>query len=294
MAVSSSAADWQRLAGAVERLVEATRASNRDADLAPIEKRLATALRKAWAAQGKAFLEGFAALKTQLATTEGRRRLREAGDTPDWQPIWDDAAGSGDGDMEDALNAGAEDALTVGGTATADSFTLANAFDLSNPGAVRYLDKYAADLVTQIDDTTRDTLNRLITGGVQQGLGYEKIAALLRDQFDNWAEPQAHIRDRAEMVAVTEIGKGYEAGARVVIQGLQDQGLEMEKQWLPVDDPCDICAANADQDWIAADDAFDSGDDTPPGHPSCRCTTLYRRVNSDGSTTDEGEGEGGE
>jgi hypothetical protein len=191
--------------------------------------------------------------------------------------------------MEEALNSGAEDALMAGAAATEASLGLETSFNLSNPLAVRYLDKYAADLVSNIDETTRDTLNRLITGGVQEGLSYQKIAATLRDQFDNWSEPQAFIQDRAEMVAVTEIGNAYEAGSRAVVQDLQDTGLEYEKSWLAEGDACPICEANAEQDWISADDGFDSGDDTPTAHPACRCTTLYRRVNSDGSTTDEGD-----
>jgi len=277
---------------AIDRFLEASRASDRDAQVRSIENPLAKQLRTGWRKQGKAFLSALGGIRDQFPAQESWRLREAVGDA--WQPIWSDSSAAGDPTMEGALNSGAEDAYLAGAVATEASLGLSTGFNLSNPLAVRYLDKYAADLVSNIDDTTRDTLNRLITGGVQEGLSYQKIAATLRDQFDNWSEPQAHILDRAEMVAVTEVGNAYESGSRAVVQDLQDSGLEYEKSWLAEGDACPICEANAEQDWIPADDAFDSGDDTPTAHPACRCTTLYQRINSDGSTTDEGDSGSGE
>jgi hypothetical protein len=272
------------LVEAIDRLLEATRAEQRDDTLQPLEDACAKSVRAGFKAQGKAFLSGFAGLKGDFAES---RRLREADETPAWEPIWDDAAAAGDPTLEDAIDAGARAGLEAGGTAITTSLGLETAFDLSNPEAVRYLDGYAAERVTAIDETTRDTLNRLITGGVQEGKSYEKIAASIRDEFDNWAEPQAYIRDRAEMVAITEVGQAYEHASRSVVNDLVSHGLEYEKSWLAEADACEhICAPNQDEGWIAIDQQHQSGDDTPLGHPGCRCTELYRRV---GSTT-EGEG----
>jgi len=41
-------------------------------------------------------------------------------------------------------------------------------------------------------------------------------------------------------------------------------------------DECDICAENESAGWIPIDEAFPSGDQTPPNHPNCRCACLYQ------------------
>ena len=35
---------------------------------------------------------------------------------------------------------------------------------------------------------------------------------------------------------------------------------------------CALCEDNEDQGWIPEEEAFESGDMEPPGHPNCTCT----------------------
>ena len=44
---------------------------------------------------------------------------------------------------------------------------------------------------------------------------------------------------------------------------------------------CDDCEANEAAGLIDLDEAFPSGDDSPPAHPNCRCTVETRTVQDD-------------
>ncbi len=70
----------------------------------------------------------------------------------------------------------------------------------------------------------------------------------------------------------------YEEGNASLVRDIEEVGIKMEKSWSTIGgDACEeICGPNEAEGWIAADDAFQSGDMQPPGHPNCRCTTLYR------------------
>lgn len=275
---ASPATEREAIARVLDAFFEADRIASKAALLLPLEDTMAAGVRRGFRRQGTAFLRRFESLRGTFAES----RLREADDAaPAWEPLWDEAAPAGHAELTAAANAGAEAALLAGGKAVVASLGVETSFDLANPAAVRYLDRYAADLVTGIDETTRDRLNSLITGGVQQGMSYEKVAATLRDQFDNWAEPQAFVRDRAELVSITEIGNAYEYAGRGVVDGLVAAGLDYEKSWLAEGDACPLCADNADEGWIPLDSDFSSGAQQPCAHPACRCTTLYRRVGSD-------------
>ena len=63
-------------------------------------------------------------------------------------------------------------------------------------------------------------------------------------------------------------------------QGLQSDGLPMEKKWLSVGDKplgdnkpaaCSICLTNDRAGWIPIDDTFPSGHMHPLAHDGCRC-----------------------
>lgn len=121
------------------------------------------------------------------------------------------------------------------------------------------------------------TSPQLITEGIEQGTSYTQVAKEIRDAFTGFhtPSPQKHIKDRATLVAVTELGNAYEA----VVRQLADRGLMMEVSWLTVDDErvSDGCMDNQAAGWILFGDAFPSGHQRPLRHPGCRCTALYRR-----------------
>ena len=158
-------------------------------------------------------------------------------------------------------------------------------FGLDNPRAVGWVESHGAQLVARVDDTTRDMLRDVVSGGVAQGRSSEKIAKDIITLFPEMAEgrPQEHIDSRAHGIAVTEMTFAYEQGQLTVATQMQDAGLTVKKSWLTVGDENvdDDCASNEDAGEIDLDDSFPSGDSEPPAHPYCRCTTTYRVLTSD-------------
>jgi phosphohistidine phosphatase SixA len=134
----------------------------------------------------------------------------------------------------------------------------------------------AEHLEDDLDDTTdRETGNELKDSfDAVTPLSYAAVLEALRQQFAQYADGIQGQVSRAETVAVTEISGAYHDGGHAVAM---DAPAETEKLWDGEDDMCPECQANADMDWIPSPAPFDSGDDTAPAHPNCRCSVSYRR-----------------
>lgn len=93
-------------------------------------------------------------------------------------------------------------------------------------------------------------------------------------------------RERAQMIAETELAYAYNKGADDAIHQAQDEGLlpRMKAKWSTAADEgvCGICAA-LDGVEIDLGDSFDykgkvlygGQKQTPPAHPRCRCAICY-------------------
>ena len=93
-------------------------------------------------------------------------------------------------------------------------------------------------------------------------------------------------RERAQMIAETELAYAYNKGADDAIHQAQDEGLlpRMKAKWSTAADEgvCGICAA-LDGVEIDLGDSFDykgkvlygGQKQTPPAHPRCRCAVCY-------------------
>lgn len=262
---------------------------HRDSVTGITEKKLSYTLHLIWQAQ-----------KTRVATELDNRRIlfevegsivREA---LAWSAVWDSMLSSWDkilrevsAKFKDAISS----ALTIsyrGGIdaqlADLPANDLPVQFSLPNEAATQWSEVNAARLVSGIDDTTRISLRLLLTNARENGWAYTKTADEINAKFDGFSQAaaQRHIRDRAQMVAVTESCDAYEAGSHKAINTLQTYGLVYDKSWLAAGDACpNICAANANQGWIDFNSTFQSGDITPSGHPGCRCSALYQRREED-------------
>ena len=147
-------------------------------------------------------------------------------------------------------------------------------------GAYAELERTAAERVSGIDEVTRASIKEIILTGYEERKPYSKIAKEIKDEFAEFAAPSPlkHIRNRAELVAVTELRDAHEKSQQKMIQTFADDGFEMEKSWLLTKDErlCDICRSNGEARWIPAAFAFPSGHLRAPAHPGCRCRTVYR------------------
>ena len=149
------------------------------------------------------------------------------------------------------------------------------------PPLTRDMRRRAAERIAGIDDTTLGLLRTLIEQAIGEEWAYTKLASAIRTLFRDFgrAVPQRHLRDRAELIAVTEIGQAYIDGQLDNAQRLVDRGAQIEKSWLTVGDDrvSDGCRFNADQGWIPLAQTFRSGHAAPLRFPGCRCALQTRR-----------------
>jgi hypothetical protein len=228
--------------------------------LRPTEDKLRRAIGRAFVAQGTRLL---------------------AGRATDWIAAFDTVSGATTSLFLDPIQDAAQVAMVAGARTLIAELGVEIAFNLRNPRAVAYLDAHGADLVAGINTTTRDSLRALLRQATDEGWSYNRTARAIRTQFNGFAGklPQAHIVDRASLVALTESGMAYEAGNAIVVADLQDAGLVMEKSWLTVNDNRTSagCRENQAAGWIPYEENFPSGHAHPLRFPGCRCSALYRR-----------------
>lgn len=133
----------------------------------------------------------------------------------------------------------------------------------------------------RIDDTTRDMIRGIIADGLDENIGTDEIA-------DNIEESTGFSRERAELIANTEVRR---ANSDAALDGYREArdgaGVDVKKEWLLGDNPCDVCEANAAQGAIDLDETFESGDDAPPAHPNCECAVAPVVVEPESSSSDD-------
>jgi hypothetical protein len=178
------------------------------------------------------------------------------------------------------IEAAVAKALKMGALALIGQTGMKISFNLANPRAVAYLTDYGARLVKGINETTRETLQRLVAQGANEGWSYKRIAGEITQRFEEFAagKPQEHIASRAHLIAVTETGNAYARGNFIVAQDLSDAGLQMWKSWSTMGDDrvSDGCRANAAEGWIPVGQLHQSGHMHPLRFPGCRCDELYK------------------
>lgn len=156
---------------------------------------------------------------------------------------------------------------------------------LPNLRAQKYAKKHAAEAVTQINDTTRKEIARIVSDGVKSGSSYNDIAKEIKNKFEEFAVPmpQKHVSNRAVLVAVTELANAYCEGNAQVGNYLQDNGVKMMKAWQTLEDDrvSDGCKENERVGWIPINKEFPSGHMHPPRFPGCRCDFLQDILEED-------------
>lgn len=150
-----------------------------------------------------------------------------------------------------------------------------------NTRAVLFAQDRGAELVTDIEATTREQLRSVVTEAIEEGWSNTQTRAAIRDSF-------SFSDSRADMIARTEIAK---ADARGNFIAYQESGVVSGKTWLLSNDhdQDDECNDNADAGIIDLDDAFPSGDTEPPAHPNCECdfAPVVDQQPDDASSDDE-------
>jgi Phage Mu protein F like protein len=162
--------------------------------------------------------------------------------------------------IEDVAADRAQDELLSLGIASDSDF-----FDHANTRAADYAGTRSAELVKDIQESTRNRLRDVITYGLNEGLMRDDIIDMIMDQ--------SFSEDRATLIADTEVAMANGQGALAGYKEAKAAGVKLKKVWICDDDPCDICEENQSQGPIEVDAEFDSGDDAEIAHPGCRCHT---------------------
>lgn len=285
---------------AADLVITKHKVQHRDSVTGITEKKLSYILHLIWQAQKTRIAAEFDTKRNLFESSgsferwfyrEGALTITEA---LSWSGVWDNMLSSWDKILRE-VSAKFKDTITAALTisyrggidaqvADLPANDLPVQFSLPNEAATQWSATSAARLVSGLDDTTRNNLRSLLTEARESGWAYTKTADEINARFDGFshAAAQRHIKDRAQMVAVTESCDAYEAGSRKAINTLQTYGLVYDKSWLAAGGACpDICLANSNQGWIDFKTDFQSGHVTPSGHPGCRCTALYQRREED-------------
>ena len=136
-----------------------------------------------------------------------------------------------------------------------------------NTRAAAWAEGHAADLVSDITETTRNKIQSTITEALTDGWAQDELILALKHDY-------AFSKDRAELIANTETNNANNQGA---LQGghlMADKGIHVKKKWLDAAEPCDVCTINAEEGWIELDEEFTSGHQCPTAHPRCLCALM--------------------
>jgi SPP1 gp7 family putative phage head morphogenesis protein len=135
-----------------------------------------------------------------------------------------------------------------------------------NERSIQWAQDHAAELVSQLEENTRDQLRATIVSAIEEGWGADKLAGEISDSagFSDY---------RSEAIARTEIISANNQGA---LASYRETGVANGKSWLTAGDDLveEDCEANEAQGAIPLDEDFDSSDDAPPAHVNCRCTLI--------------------
>lgn len=256
---------------AATRFSEALTRRQIDKAIAPIQSKLEKECAALFRRQSGALLAKLGKL---------RHYFRESA-AEDFDDLFDSATLNTSMDMMQSIDTAISSAVLSGGKMLIRDFKASINFSLTNPRAVAYTRDKAAESISGIDAETKDVVRRILVTGIENGDSYSSIAKQIKDRYTQFAigVPQQHIRSRAELIAVTEVGNAYQAGNLIAAQEMRENGLKMQKSWLTSNDErvSDGCKENAAQSWIDVNKAHASGHMTPLRFPGCRCTELYRR-----------------
>lgn len=284
------------LSNRIWRVLSEAHQLRRDRKLNPAYDEVAEDFRSAWRTQERVFMRELNTRRPQIELHEKRYTIGVSS-ADDWSPripieeqqiiffepddLFQVAIAQTIESMVDSLDAGYLAGLRAGANQAINDFAIGLTFDRQNPRALAYTENRAAAMVSRINETTRGQLRTVIRNAVRDGKSYQELASDIRGTFQGFRTPSPlkHIKDRAELVAVTEIGDAFEHGTEMMAREMQDLGQPMEKAWLTVGDErvdSGICGSNEGQGWIPLNETFGSGHTRPLGHPGCRCTDMIR------------------
>jgi hypothetical protein len=137
---------------------------------------------------------------------------------------------------------------------------------LANPRAVAAAQAQAAELVSGVEQTTRDNLRRLVVQAQAEGWSTKRLADAIASDYTFSA-------DRAWVIARTELARSSTAGNIEGWRQAAKLGVNIQKRVIlgQNENHCLVCTGAVLEGAIPLDDSWAAGFQTP-FHPSCYCT----------------------
>jgi hypothetical protein len=164
---------------------------------------------------------------------------------------------------------------------------LEGSFDINNPRVLKFIANYSYKFVQGINATTVAMLQAAMSTGMEEGLGMDGIAGLIRGVFENCT------KYRSLLIARTETIRASNGAAR---EAYEQSGVVEGMEWLvTIDDrTCPLCNAMSgkvvglDENFFNLGESLTVGEGAnrvtmkfdyedvgyPPLHPNCRCTVV--------------------
>jgi hypothetical protein len=147
--------------------------------------------------------------------------------------------------------------------------------------AEAYVDDWTAKKVSDVDATTKKNIRAYVGSGLDKGKSYSQVADDVFAEIGDQA--------RADLIARTEVHSASQAASLAVAQ---KSGLDLDHQWLAVDDAkTRDDHLDADGQTVALDEPFEVGGEELafPGDPNasasqvcnCRCVEVYTTKESE-------------
>ncbi len=141
----------------------------------------------------------------------------------------------------------------------------------------QWVDLKGADLVVNITDNTKSQLRTILNRGIEEGLGTDEIARIIRDSGNIGGLKRGKVIARTEIIRASNLGS---------IEGARNTNLELQKEWISTrDGRTRETHAILDGQVVGLDKPFNVGgfDADYPGSPNlpaeesinCRCTQAY-------------------
>lgn len=145
-------------------------------------------------------------------------------------------------------------------------------YTLMHPHILTFAKQTSGKMVTGVSNTTKDTVSRIIQGGLDANASTKEIANLIR-------ESTGFSKERATLIARTETTKAFNGAPSESLAALSEStGRTFTKTWSGVlDDRERDEHVELEGETVAVDEVFSNGLDFP-SEPNCRCTVLFNET----------------
>ena len=148
-------------------------------------------------------------------------------------------------------------------------------FSLLHKNVVAFASKEAGLLVSSVSNTTKDIVNNIIQGGLDEGATSAQISRLIR-------ESTGLGKSRSDLIARTETTRAYNGAPTESLKALGEAtGRIFTKTWSGVlDDKERDEHVAMEGETVGIDETFSNGLQFP-SEPNCRCTVTYSEVDDE-------------